>query len=86
MTRIAIKAFNPYTGEVHDLDPKDINEYTAWVERGVNRGYKAYNIGPDTVRFISNEPGNILVFTAKVIENARCAMDYTDWTRLQRRP
>ena len=81
MTRIAIKAFHPDTGRVHDMDPKDLVEYSEWIVRAGNNGYKPCDIGCGVVRFVSNHPGQTIVFTAKVIENARCALDYTDWTR-----
>ena len=75
---IAIKAYHPETGEVHDMAPKDLSEFSAWVIRGAARGYKSFDLGNGIVRFMSEQPGNPVVFTAKIV-NATCAMDYVNW-------
>lgn len=77
--RFAIKAYHPDTGTVHDMAPKDMFEFIQWVQRGIDRGYKAYDLGDGIVRFNSNKPGNPVVFTVKLVINAKCAMDYVNW-------
>lgn len=67
--RIFIKAFHPDTGRITDMTPKDLYEYTAWVERGAARGYRAYDLGDGVIRLTSDKPGNPVVFTAGFVED-----------------
>lgn len=80
MVRIAIKAFYPENGKVRDMAPKTLAEYAEWVTRGAILGYRAYRIDDNTVEFFNTDPDYRVVFSARTIENARCAMDYVNWT------
>ncbi|MBP5462463.1 MAG: hypothetical protein J6Y20_10090 [Lachnospiraceae bacterium] len=51
------------------MTPKDLYEYTAWVERGAARGYRAYDLGDGVIRLTSDKPGNPVVFTAGFVED-----------------
>lgn len=66
--RISIRAFHLDTGEVTPLAPKDLGDYTAWVERGNARGFKALDMGDGIVRFVSSHPDEKVVFTAKAVD------------------
>ena len=84
MIMVAMKAYHPDTGVVHNMDTKNLIDFSAWVDRGRDRGYKPFPAGNGVIRFVSNKPlecatDKHVVFYAKFITNAVCAMDYYRW-------
>ena len=64
---IKLTAFHLDTGDANPMAPKTFEEYTLWVQRGAERGFKALDLGCGVVRFVSDNPQERCVFTARLM-------------------
>ena len=64
--KIRLASFDPRTNTAHVFDHKDLTDYTAWVERSYNNGYRSRRVTGDDIH------DDVVMFLPTANMEARC--------------